>query len=39
MDQEARLIYEVHLGSWRRVLEEGDRPLTYREMAPMLATT
>ena len=29
-------IYEVHLGSWRRVPEEGDRPLTYREMAPML---
>lgn len=30
-------IYEVHLGSWRRVPEEGDRPLTYREMAPLLA--
>ncbi len=29
-------IYEVHLGSWRRVPEEGNRPLTYREMAPML---
>src|SRR6185295_1140291 len=27
------LIYEVHLGSWRRVPEEGDRPLTYRELA------
>ena len=26
-------IYEVHLGSWRRVPEEGDRPLTYREIA------
>jgi 1,4-alpha-glucan branching enzyme len=25
--------YEVHLGSWRRVLEEGDRTLTYRELA------
>jgi len=30
-------IYEVHLGSWRRVPEEGDRPLTYRELAPLLA--
>jgi 1,4-alpha-glucan branching enzyme len=30
-------IYEVHLGSWRRVPEEGHRPLTYRELAPMLA--
>ena len=30
-------IYEVHLGSWRRVPEEGDRPLTYRELAPVLA--
>jgi len=26
-------IYEVHLESWRKVPEEGDRPLTYREMA------
>jgi 1,4-alpha-glucan branching enzyme len=30
-------IYEVHLGSWRRVPEEGNRPLTYREMAVQLA--
>jgi 1,4-alpha-glucan branching enzyme len=30
-------IYEVHLGSWRRVPEEGDRPLTYRELAVELA--
>ena len=30
-------IYEVHLGSWRRRPEEDDRPLTYREMAPLLA--
>ena len=30
-------IYEVHLGSWRRVPEEGDRFLTYRETAPLLA--
>ena len=26
-------IYEVHLGSWKRVPEEGDRFLTYRELA------
>ena len=30
-------IYEVHLGSWRRVPEDGNRPLTYREAAPRLA--
>jgi 1,4-alpha-glucan branching enzyme len=30
-------IYEVHLGSWRRVPEEGDRSLSYREAAPLLA--
>jgi len=30
-------IYEVHLGSWRRVPEEGNRPLTYRELALRLA--
>ena len=30
-------IYEVHLGSWRRMPEEGNRWLTYREMAPLLA--
>jgi 1,4-alpha-glucan branching enzyme len=30
-------IYEVHLGSWRRVPEEGNRWLTYRELAPLLA--
>jgi len=29
--------YEVHLGSWRRVPEEGNRSLTYREIAPLLA--
>jgi len=29
-------IYEVHLGSWRRVPEEGNRWLSYREMAPLL---
>ncbi len=26
-------IYEVHLGSWRRVAEAGNRSLTYRELA------
>ncbi|MDQ3699836.1 MAG: 1,4-alpha-glucan-branching protein, partial [Chloroflexota bacterium] len=26
-------IYEVHAGSWRRVPEQGNRPLTYRELA------
>ncbi|MGZ5927760.1 MAG: 1,4-alpha-glucan branching protein GlgB [Rhizomicrobium sp.] len=29
-------IYEVHLGSWRRVPEEGNRVLTYRELAETL---
>lgn len=30
-------IYEVHLGSWMRVPEDGNRWLTYRELAPKLA--
>src|SRR6476660_2787554 len=30
-------IYEVHLGSWRRVPEEDNRWLSYRELAPLLA--
>jgi len=30
-------IYEMHLGSWRRVPEEGNRSLSYRELAPQLA--
>jgi len=30
-------IYEVHLGSWMRVPEEGARSLTYRELGPKLA--
>jgi len=30
-------IYEVHFGSWRRQLEEANRPFTYREMAYALA--
>ncbi len=29
-------IYEVHLGSWQRVPEEGNRFLTYRELAERL---
>src|SRR5690606_5165835 len=29
-------IYEVHLGSWQRVPEEGNRSLTYRELADRL---
>jgi 1,4-alpha-glucan branching enzyme len=29
-------IYEVHLGSWMRVPEDGDRFLTYRELAHRL---
>ena len=30
-------VYEVHLGSWKRVPEEGFRSLSYREVAPLLA--
>ncbi|MBI3003379.1 MAG: 1,4-alpha-glucan branching protein GlgB [candidate division NC10 bacterium] len=30
-------IYEMHLGSWMRAPGEGNRPLTYRELAPLLA--
>ncbi|HKA32510.1 MAG TPA: 1,4-alpha-glucan branching protein GlgB [Candidatus Binatia bacterium] len=30
-------IYEVHLGSWRRVPDEGNRSLSYRELAHSLA--
>ena len=30
-------IYEIHFGSWRRVAEEDNRPLNYREMAEPLA--
>jgi 1,4-alpha-glucan branching enzyme len=35
--REPMLAYEVHLGSWARVPEEGNRALTYREIAPRLA--
>jgi 1,4-alpha-glucan branching enzyme len=34
--REPMSIYEVHLGSWARVPEEGNRFLTYRELAPRL---
>jgi 1,4-alpha-glucan branching enzyme len=30
-------VYEMHLGSWMRVPEEGNRSLSYREIAPRLA--
>jgi len=30
-------IYELHPGSWRRVPEEGGRPLTYRDLGVQLA--
>jgi 1,4-alpha-glucan branching enzyme len=30
-------VYEVHFGSWRRRPEDGNRPLSYREMAVELA--
>ncbi len=30
-------IYEMHLGSWRRVQSKGYRSLSYRELAPQLA--
>ena len=30
-------IYEVHLGSWRRMPEDNNRFLSYRELAPRLA--
>jgi 1,4-alpha-glucan branching enzyme len=29
-------IYEVHLGSWMRVPQDGNRSLSYRELAPKL---
>jgi len=30
-------VYEVHLGSWKRVVEDGYRPLNYAEIAQDLA--
>jgi 1,4-alpha-glucan branching enzyme len=35
--RDAMLAYEVHLGSWARVPDEGNRSLRYREIAPRLA--
>ena len=29
-------VYEMHLGSWKRVPEDGNRSLTYRELAELL---
>ena len=29
-------IYEMHPGSWKRVVEDGNRPLSYRELADEL---
>jgi 1,4-alpha-glucan branching enzyme len=34
--REPMATYEVHLGSWKRIPEEGNRWLTYREMALLL---
>jgi len=30
-------IYEMHLGSWKRAADDGERWLSYRELAPQLA--
>jgi len=35
--REPLAIYECHLASWARVPEEGNRSLSYREIAPKLA--
>jgi len=35
--RQAMSIYELHAGSWRVVPEEGNRPMTWRELAPQLA--
>jgi len=34
--KEPMIVYEAHLGSWARVPEEGNRRLTYRELADKL---
>jgi len=31
--KEPVLVYELHLGSWRRSADDGNRPLNYRELA------
>jgi 1,4-alpha-glucan branching enzyme len=35
--REPMTTYEAHLGSWARVPEEGNRSLTFREIAPRIA--
>ncbi len=35
--QSPMAIYEIHMGSWMRVPEDGNRSLSYREMAVRLA--
>ncbi len=35
--RETMSVYEVHFQSWKRVIEDGGRPFTYREMAIELA--
>lgn len=34
--EQAISIYEVHLGSWKKVIEDGGRPLSYVEAAEIL---
>jgi 1,4-alpha-glucan branching enzyme len=34
--REALSVYEVHIESWRKVMEEGNRALNYRELAKVL---
>jgi 1,4-alpha-glucan branching enzyme len=37
LPREPVLIYEVHLGSWARIPEDNNRPMSYREIAQQLA--
>jgi 1,4-alpha-glucan branching enzyme len=34
--QQPMSVYELHMGSWKRVPDEGNRSLTYKEMAEQL---
>ena len=34
--REPMIVYELHIGSWARVPEQGNRWLTFREIAPLL---
>ncbi len=36
-DESPISVYEVHLGSWKRVVEDGARPMSYLEIAKPLA--